>query len=111
MSDDPTATVKLHAWFGRVIFQEGARVVVHRACSSFDCGENPDEHIPIVAVCEVVAHTDYAEDPRARVPCEHGGTRMDVLGPFSGRSTTETWTVCTCECVLYDVTATDGGEP
>lgn len=114
------AKTNLHAWFGRAIFQPGTRVVVCRTCNTFS-DTAAKEQIPIIAVCEVVMHLGDNQNHL----CEHGGNRMDVLGPFFGRHADGTikkddlgrpiddspWLVCTCECVLYDVPATDGGNP
>ena len=113
------ARTNLHAWFGRAIFQPGARVVVCRTCNTFGDGPNK-EKIPIVAVLTVSGHLE----DNGTHHCELGGTRMDVIGPFFDYRDDGTivadddgqpldnspWLVCTCECVLYNMPPTDGGK-
>jgi len=98
------ARANIHAWFGRAIFQPGARVVVCRTCNTFCDGPN-DENIPIVAVLTVIQHLEDSDNDR----CELGGTRMEVTGPFISRGDARgdsPWLVCTCECVLYTIPPT-----
>lgn len=108
----------IHAWFGRAIFQPGARVVLCHTCNMFCVG--PNENIPIVAVLTVIQHLEDSDNHR----CELGGTRMEVTGPFISRDDdgeisldddgrpldNSPWLVCTCECVLYNMPPTDGGK-